>query len=105
MAQDLRQIRVQLQRVISRAEIDERFRRRLIDDPAKVLEQHGLTDKAVDRASTAFDDIRAIMSGCNDLTCFSSGCPDSCYVTVCGTTDCGDTYPEGAFVRREEQVR
>jgi len=83
--------------IIHRAELEPAFRRELVADPNDVLKKHGISFEQVTALSNAFEDVRDIMSGCNDGTCWVSACPDSCYVTACGTTDCGETFPNGGW--------
>jgi len=94
-----RLVRERVAEIIKRAETDKQFSERLRADPGAVLEEHGIGAAAtVAMLSDVYIDLGgSVMNGCNDGTCFSSGCPDSCFVTVCGTTDCGETYPPGTF--------
>ena len=97
MKVDSKDARRVLVEVIHRAEVEPAFRRELAKDPHSVLRRQGISFDDVKALSSEFDGIRDVMSGCNDGTCWTSGCPDSCFVTACGTTDCGETFPNGSW--------
>ena len=91
-------VRTLVSDVIRRAELDETFRAQLRSDPGKVLAEHGLGPaSAVAVLSGEASRLTDLMDGCNDYTCFTSGCPDSCFVTVCGSTYCSGTYSDQAW--------
>ncbi len=91
---DARQVLVD---IIHHAEADPSFRREVSADVHGILRKHGITFEDVRALSSEFDGVREVMEGCNDGTCWVSACPDSCYVTACGTTDCGETFPSGSW--------
>jgi len=105
LTQSMRLIRKQLGELIKRAESDEEFRERLRAHPEEVLREHGIgAATTVAMLTDVLGELGGdVMVGCNDGTCFSSGCPDTCYVTVCGTTDCGETFPNAAWGREVER--
>ena len=97
---DILAIRMRLVEVIGKAEGDEDFRERLAADPAVVLAENDIPADAVedfsssiararrgDVASAAADDVSDPTScihtvGCRDFTCFTSSCPNTCYVSI-----------------------
>jgi hypothetical protein len=64
-------------------ETDPKVRSALKANPAEVLKVHGLSATMVRKLA---NDIYGSDDGCNDGTCYVSACPDTCFVTVCGTT-------------------
>lgn len=95
MSYDVAAIRVKLAQMVLRAEVDENFRARLAEAPSAVFDEEGIPDGSVAAFSKAVRDARFppdVMAGnptdcihtegCNDLTCITSHCPASCYVTI-----------------------
>jgi hypothetical protein len=91
MTEDVATTRLRLAEIVKRAETDESFRRQLKDDPSKVLAENNIPSGTVDEFSKALDqamrpsarrDICIHTDGCNDFTCFSSGCGPTCFVTI-----------------------
>jgi hypothetical protein len=94
---DVLAIRMRLVEVIGKAEGDEDFRRRLAEDTASVLAENDIPADAVeefsssiasarraDAGSLADDDPTSCIHtvGCRDFTCFSSNCPNTCFVSI-----------------------
>jgi hypothetical protein len=92
MMTDISAIRLKLVEIIIRAENDRAFRDRLAADPATVLAENGIPANAVQEWSRTINQTREgditdrgiciHTHGCRDFTCFSSGCPNSCYVSL-----------------------
>jgi hypothetical protein len=97
---DVLAIRMRLVEVIGKAEGDVEFRQRLAADPAAVLAENDIPANAVeefsssiasarrgDDASADDDDVSDPTScihtvGCKDFTCFTSTCPNTCFVSI-----------------------
>ena len=78
------EFRAQVVKAIVEAERDREFRRVLQEDPETALARFGIVIGDLHRIGV--DDPDPPDPGCNDGTCFTSECPATCYVTVCGTS-------------------
>lgn len=76
--QELATAREQAARIIEFARKNEAFRQRAAQDPAGTLRAFGVAEHAISR----FVGSEAEILPCTDTTCWSSGCPGTCYVTV-----------------------
>lgn len=76
--QELAAAREQATRIIEFARKNETFRQRAAQDPEGVLRAFGLPEQAI----SAFLPSEPVDLMCTDTTCWTSGCPDTCYVTV-----------------------
>jgi hypothetical protein len=92
---DVSTIRLRLAEIVQRAETNEVFHKRLKEDPSAVLAEYDIPKRAVEDFSSVFGAERAragvaedegdcmlFTKGCNDFTCFSSHCPETCFVTI-----------------------
>ena len=87
MSENLDQLRERARNLIIKVEQDEGLRSRIKDDPESVLTEHSLSVDDVRQLSKSFAELRVSTElRCNDLTCWSSECPGSCYVTYCMST-------------------
>jgi hypothetical protein len=68
-----------VQQFVERVETDESFRKEVRAHPIEALTAAGLPE---DLASAT------VLRACDDTTCFSSECPDSCYVSTGITVFC-----------------
>jgi hypothetical protein len=97
--EDVSVIRLRMAEVVLRAETDESFHQRLIDDPATVLADNGIPEGSIEEFSRDLDrGVRGLADGsladeeefppcihtqgCNDFTCFTSRCPATCFITI-----------------------
>jgi hypothetical protein len=84
LATELKVARERVQEFIKRAEVDQELQDALRADPEATLRTHGIETNTVERLSEEHQAFP--MWGCNDFTCWTSRCPESCFVTICGTT-------------------
>jgi hypothetical protein len=88
----LEDFRTVAQAVAARAKNDPAYQQQLLDDPMGMLTAAGVSREIAQQLldADAEPDVQGyslqIETGCNDTTCWTSGCPGSCNVTVCGTT-------------------
>lgn len=75
--------RRRLDNLLQLVETDRNVRSAFKRNPTETLRLHGLSEAIVRRLA---NDIYG-SDGCNDGTCYVSACPDTCFVTLCGTTD------------------
>lgn len=94
--ENLSAIRLRLAEIVSKADGDPEFHKKLKANPAAVLKEYGIPDNAVEMISQANGERRRAAAaiadgdptgcihtnGCQDFTCWSSSCPNSCYVSV-----------------------
>ena len=87
-------VRLRLAEVVSKADSDPAFHARLKANPSAVLKEYGIAENAVEALSRANSERQANAAGladdptecihtngCRDFTCWSSGCPNSCYAS------------------------
>lgn len=93
--EDVAAVRLRLAAIVSQAENDEEFRRRLADDTAAVLAEYEIPEGAVeeyaqalsrarlDAVAAADDPTECIhTNGCRDFTCIWSHCGPTCYISI-----------------------
>ncbi len=74
------ELRMAAYRLVARAETDPEFAQRVKDEPAAMLREAGLPEDALEggvRQQNSYD-------CCVDFTCWTSGCPCSCFVSFPG---------------------
>ena len=87
-------VRSRLAEIVSKADSDPGFYARLRANPSAVLKEHGIPENAVEALSRANSERRGTAvglaedhtdcihtNGCRDFTCWSSACPNTCYVS------------------------
>jgi hypothetical protein len=79
MSEDNTVVRERLRTLIQAAEKDPNLHQELKTNMSAVLEKYGLQVNQVSNPQA----MRSDDDGCADLTCFTSMCPATCYVTVC----------------------
>lgn len=83
---EMQQLRQTMQVIVDRAKRDPAYRQQISDDPTGTLTAAGIPAKAVAEIVADGGEVPEVVghrpSDCRDLTCFSSNCPESCYVTV-----------------------
>lgn len=90
----LEDFRAVAQAVADRAKNEPAYQQQLLDDPMGTLTAAGLPRDVAQQLLDAdaepdvqgYGDHVQIETGCNDTTCWTSGCPGSCYMTACHTT-------------------
>lgn len=88
----LEDVRITAQTVADRAKNDPEYQAALLNDPIGVLTAAGVPADFAQQlvGGDAEPDtqgyLQVQMPSCNDTTCWTSGCPGSCAVTICGST-------------------
>ncbi len=89
---DLEQVRAKATEILNLIQEDPKLRDEARRDPFGFLNRYGLPERGM------IDFVRETSSHpeglnlwiptctCNDLTCIITRCPESCYVTLCGST-------------------
>ena len=87
---DKEKVRQAAEAIVRRAENDEAFKDQIRNDPNATLVAAGIPEAVIPdifHPEQADQDVSGYMkreSGCNDFTCWTSGCPGSCPVSFCG---------------------
>lgn len=89
---NLDDIRAKTRAICQRAGSDEAYRQRVQDDPVAIFTEAGIPAEVFPdllRETTDAPDVQGFMKcaatqddGCHDFTCWTSGCPGSCYATL-----------------------
>ena len=83
----LQQLRTQAQQIAERIKQDPSYLDRIKSDPVATLSAAGIPQQVIDNlvaGKTEEADVsgyRYIDDVCNDATCWSSNCPECCYIT------------------------
>ncbi len=93
----LEDFRAAAQAVADRAKNDPDFQAQLLNDPMGTLTAAGvpqeiaqqLVDSDAEPEVSGYNFV-ALETGCNDTTCWTSGCPGTCGYSMCGTTYAGN---------------
>ena len=75
------EMRIAAYRLVARAETDPDFAKRVQEEPAVMLREAGLPEDALDGS---FREEASGYDCCRDFTCWTSGCPCSCFVSFPG---------------------
>jgi hypothetical protein len=87
-------VRATMNALAERAAQDSAYHQKLKDDPLGVLSAAGFPEDVVKGLIAADAEERdvhgysmpTVDTGCNDTTCWTSNCPSTCNVSLCGTT-------------------
>lgn len=87
----LEDFRATAQAVADRAKNDSQYQAALLNDPVGVLTAAGVSPEVASQlvGTEAESDVQGYSmptDGCNDTTCWTSGCPGTCNVSWCQTT-------------------
>ncbi len=87
----LEDFRAAAQAVADRAKNDPDFQAQLLNDPMGTLTAAGVPQEVAQQLvdSDAEPEVSGYampIGGCNDTTCWTSGCPGTCGYSMCGTT-------------------
>lgn len=80
--QELAAARDQAMRIVQFAQKNPTFLRKVAQDPEGALRAFGLPEHVIATFLRKADSHQVTNRWCADLTCWSSECPDTCYVTV-----------------------
>jgi len=92
MSDNLQQVRQRLRAAVQEAERNEEYHRQLKADLPAALKRF---DLVVEHVSWGLDDPDP--PGCADGTCFTSMCPETCYVTICSPSGMQENPGEGVI--------
>ncbi len=85
--ESLNRIRTQIQEIAERVKSEPEYMQRIKDDPLSTLSAAGLPKEMIQQLidgkaeEAEVSGYRYVDDVCNDGTCWSSNCPESCYVT------------------------
>ncbi len=87
----LEDFRAAAQAVADRAKNDPDFQAQLLNDPMGTLTAAGVPQEVAQQLVDSDTEPEVsgyvlAIDGCNDTTCWTSGCPGTCGYSMCGTT-------------------